>query len=232
MNNASTSIFAKNWRIYRQILLENYMYHHDFSKQISSFLNSHSFNSDTHILDAGCGDAYLLSNLLKEKPIASFTGYDMSAQALKIAEKNLSSLKTNVSLIEGKMEESIIEEETIFDFIYSSFSIHHLSDSHKIELINNFFNHLKPGGVFIVIDILRNAELSREKYLEEYISHISNNWGSISNSDKELIYEHMRSFDFPAINTDFIKWIDEIGFNLIQRFDPDSRNMMLIAKKS
>ncbi|RNC85233.1 MAG: class I SAM-dependent methyltransferase [Balneola sp.] len=231
MNTASTEIFARNWRIYQEILEQNYMFHHNLSQKIFRFLRKHRFSSPFNVLDAGCGDAYMLSNLLKNISVNSFTGYDMSSQALSIAKENLHALKTEVKLVQGPMESSIKKEDTTFGLIYSSFAIHHLDDHGKKELLRGFYNHLREGGIFIAIDIMRDQKLSREEYLEEYIEHIATKWTMISDSDKELIYNHMRNFDFPAINDNFLEWLKEAGFNLVHRFDPDSRNVMLIAQK-
>ncbi len=231
MEKNSTEIFAKNWRIYQEILEHNYMFHRDFSEEITKALKEYTSSSPIDVLDSGCGDAYVLSNLLKYYPIHSFTGYDMSAQALEVAAKNLSPLGAKTRLVEGPMELSIREETKSFHLIYSSFAIHHLSDTDKQQLLADFHQKLQKDGILIIIDILRNPTLSREEYLEEYITHISTQWTKIDSDDKELIFDHMRNFDFPAINSDFKKWVENAGFNIHSRFDADSRNMMLVAQK-
>ncbi len=231
MEKDSTKIFAKNWRIYQEILEHNYMFHRDFSEQIKKILEESFSSSPIDVLDSGCGDAYMLSKLLNVYSIQSFTGYDMSAQALKVAARNLESLNTDVQLIEGPMELSIRQETKSFHLIYSSFAIHHLSDAEKQNLLANFYHKLAKDGILIIIDILRNPTLSREEYLEEYITHISTQWNKISDDDKELIFDHMRNFDFPATNSEFTHWVEEAGFKIQSRFDADSRNMMLVAQK-
>lgn len=231
MEQDSTRIFAKNWRIYQEILEHNYMFHRDFSQEITKVLEKYFSPSSIEVLDSGCGDAYVLSNLLKAYSIHSFTGYDMSAQALEVAAINLEALDTKVHLVEGPMEHSIKKESKSFHLIYSSFAIHHLSNVEKKELLTSFYRKLEQGGILIIIDILRDPTLSREEYLEEYITHISTQWHRIVDEDKELIFDHMRNFDFPAINSEFITWVEDAGFQVHSRFDADSRNMMLVAQK-
>lgn len=207
------------------------MFHDDFSLFLSPVLKDLSNRSSIDVLDCGCGDAYLLSNQLRRLPVFSFTGYDMSNQALDAARNNLAKLECEIVLKQGPMEESIQSEEKEFDIIYSSFAIHHLQDADKRKLLDHFYAKLKKNGVLILIDLLRNQSLSRGDYLEEYIQYIAKEWDEIEAIDKELVYEHMRNYDFPSTRNDFKNWIADSGFIVQNHFDADSRNTLFIAQK-
>ncbi|GAB5409143.1 MAG: hypothetical protein BalsKO_15080 [Balneolaceae bacterium] len=129
------------------------------------------------------------------------------------------------------MQESILSESNNFDFIYSSFAIHHLKNEEKKSFLHQIFSKLKPGGTLVVIVILKTKNQTRENYLDEYIEHISLTWDQIENDDKELIFDHMRNFDFPTSLEMFKTWLQEIGFILVEQYEPDSRNSLLIVQK-
>ena len=234
MPGDNTEIFKKNWWIYQQVTEHNYMFHHDFEKEVSSILKR-DFQTEQPIsvLDSGCGDSWLLSRLLKGRNVASFTGYDMSEMALSFAEKNLAGLSSSLHLQAGPMEESIKKAAPeSFDLIYSSFAIHHLQDADKKELLSDFYSRLKQGGTIILIDILRDSSLSRHEYIEEYIRYIDQTWNVFSADDKQLIFDHMRNYDFPVVANEFISWMEEAGFTITERFDADSRNTLVSALKN
>lgn len=233
MNDNSTEIFKRNWRIYTQITLNNYMFHSDFALHTSSVFSEMSkSNQPIDVLDCGCGDAFQLSQQLNGLSVSSFTGYDMSEQALELAQKNFRDHDHPVILKNGAMQDLILDEDKSFDVIYSSFAIHHLQDKGKREFLNSCYNRLKPGGKIILIDILRSKEQNVSEYLEKYIEIINSTWSSISTGDKELIFDHMRNYDFPAVIDDFSDWVKETGFTIIKRFDANPLNIMLIAQKN
>lgn len=233
MNDNSTEIFKRNWRIYTQITLNNYMFHNDFALHTSSVFSEMSkSNPPIDVLDCGCGDAFQLSRQLLGLSVSSFTGYDMSEQALDLAQKNFRNHDHPVILKNGAMQDLILEESKSFDVIYSSFAIHHLQDEGKKNFLNSCYNRLKTGGKIILIDILRTKEQTVSEYLERYIDVINNTWDAISNPDKELIFDHMRNYDFPTVIDDFSDWVTETGFTITKRFDANPLNIMLIAQKN
>ncbi|WP_234572882.1 class I SAM-dependent methyltransferase [Rhodohalobacter sp. 614A] len=232
MGSPSTEIFARNWSIYQEVSKCNYMSHHDFFNEIRSFFQEKPVDDKPlDVLDCGCGDAWMLSKLLKGRNVNSFTGYDMSETALSYAQKNLKPLECYLSLLGGPMEKLIKKADKDFDLIYSSFAIHHLQDEEKKIFLADLYNHLKIGGTLIVIDIMRDDTLDRHEYLEEYIENIGMTWHTVTESDKELVYDHIRNFDFPAKTSEFISWLEERRFSITEKYEPDSRNVMITATK-
>lgn len=233
MESPSTEIFARNWRIYLEVSKCNYMSHHDFSKQIGSLFKKRLIDDNPiDVLDCGCGDAWMLSRLLKGRNVNSFTGYDMSEAALTYARERLGPLECELFLQAGPMEKLIKNEQKTFDLIYSSFAIHHLQDSEKESFLHDLSEHLKKGGLLIIIDLLRSDQLSRHQYIEEYIQNVGQTWKTVHPEDLELVYDHIRNFDFPATIAEFLSWVKEAGFSITHQFSPDTRNVMITAIKT
>ena len=119
-------------------------------------------------------------------------------------------------------------EEIKFDVIHSSFAIHHLRDKEKRKLQQLCFAHLLPGGKMIYVDIFRPRQMSREQYIEGYLSMIARDWKSLSENEKQLLCEHIEQYDFPADIEISIEWLEFVGFSLDARFQPDQYHGMLV----
>lgn len=233
MESPSTEIFARNWRIYQEVSKCNYMSHHDFLKEIGSLFKKNLVDDKPiNVLDCGCGDAWMLSRLLKGRNVNSFTGYDMSEAALSCARERLGPLECELFLQAGPMENLIKNEQKTFDLIYSSFATHHLLDSEKQSFLHDLSEHLKKGGLLIIIDLLRSDQQSRHQYIEEYVQNVGQTWKTVYPEDLELVYDHIRNFDFPAATAEFLSWVKEAGFLITNQFSPDKRNVMITAVKT
>lgn len=208
------------------------MHHRDFAHHSNSvFQKALPTGDPLHILDCGCGDAYYISQQLRGISLGSYTGLDMSEFALSKAEENTNILNGPTYLKQGYMQELIAREESKYDIIYCSFSMHHLQDNEKVQFINRCYDLLSENGFLIVIDVLRNDGQLREEYIEEYISWIGQCWEKIEQDDKALIYEHMRNYDFPTTKSQLITWCRETGLRDTFQFHPDSLNSIIIFQK-
>ena len=98
------------------------------------------------ILDAGCGTGNLLVNLNKKAKNLKLYGIDISEEMLKVAERKLEN-KVKLQLMPV---EKIKFKENSFDYVFSTETFHHFSDSKKS--IGNFYKILKRNGKLIVLD--------------------------------------------------------------------------------
>jgi 2-polyprenyl-3-methyl-5-hydroxy-6-metoxy-1,4-benzoquinol methylase len=221
-------IFSQHWSIYQKIILHNYMHHAELGKKTAAVFRE--FPQKLRILDIGCGDAAALLPVLRETLIASYTGYDLSSSALQLAAAHLTAQHFPHALKEGNMMELIQQEEKQFDIIHSSFAIHHLHDDEKRKLLRACFNLLLPGGKMIYTDIFRQ-HINRNQYIGEYFSFIKNDWPLLTTNEKQLIYEHIRQYDFPSDIEETIGWIHSLGYSVIENYQPDHRHAMLVLDK-
>jgi len=104
------------------------------------------------LLDAGCGNAPMLSLLVEEFPDVKFTGLDLTAAMIESArEKKL----PNTTLVVGDCENMPFEENS-FDVIINSQSYHHYPDPQSF--FNSVCSVLKPGGRLIMRDNTSNSK--------------------------------------------------------------------------
>jgi ubiquinone/menaquinone biosynthesis C-methylase UbiE len=212
MDKNAVDIFKAHWTLYQKIVRENYMLHRDFRKLI----RDHLFNERVglKVLDLGCGDASQILPLLRELPVIRYTGYDLSEPALALARESLALLDAEVMLQAGAMESLILTESLTYDLVYSSYAIHHLQDEQKRQLLQGIANRLLDGGKFIWIDVFRREGQSREDYLDAYLGMIGSTWTTLTPLERDLIFDHIRNFDFPPENTLAIRWMQEAGFSI------------------
>jgi SAM-dependent methyltransferase len=225
----SAQVFTDNWNVYQKIVQNNYMHHKGFAAQTATAWGE---LSPAAVLDIGCGDASTMFPFLIEHPETAFTGYDLSGHALRLAASNLETLSNSIQLREGDMRSLLEQEPEQFNLVHSSFAIHHLADEAKRQLFRAVYEHLLPGGLFLYTDVFRRADRSREEYIDDYFRFVDTGWPALEAWEKQIVYDHVQEYDFPAVLSDCTGWLEVIGFKLVNLYQPDERHMMLQLRKS
>lgn len=101
------------------------------------------------ILDVGVGTGILPSQLYNDGAIVF--GIDFSSRMIEIAQKKMPKAKLyQFDFNEGLPTELASER---FDYIISSYAIHHLTDNKKVELITQLYNVLSIDGKILIGDV-------------------------------------------------------------------------------
>ncbi len=110
----------------------------------------HSTKNSGRILDLGFGTAVLTKKLYDDG--YEICGMDFSERMIKIAREKM----PNALLMQGDMTQSLPEglSTSKFDFIISTYAIHHLDDGRKIELLNTLYDMLNLGGIILIGDVM------------------------------------------------------------------------------
>ena len=122
-------------------------YNHFIHKAIKDM----DIQSGDQVLDLGCGtgkNAGLIAQYLDDK--GSVTGIDVSP----VMEQQFNDKHGSDARFSFKKERIDIPfklEET-YDKVFISFVIHGLPHEHRKNLIQNAFDHLKPGGKLLILD--------------------------------------------------------------------------------
>jgi tRNA (cmo5U34)-methyltransferase len=98
------------------------------------------------VLDLGTGDGRLLDLVLSVRPGASGVALDGSEPMLELAGRRFSD-RPDVRTILHDLTRPLPDLGR-FDAVVSSFAIHHLEHTRKLELYSEIFGVLEPGGVF------------------------------------------------------------------------------------
>ena len=109
------------------------------------------------LLDVGCGRGHALMHLAERFPDGSFTGYDLSSEAIAYAEAEAGRRGlTNIRFVARDLSE--FAEPERYDFV-TGFDVIHDQKS-PAGLLSGVMTSLKPGGVFLAQDILGSSNVA------------------------------------------------------------------------
>ncbi|HHW57298.1 MAG TPA: class I SAM-dependent methyltransferase [Clostridia bacterium] len=112
-------------------------------------------NEKKVILDIGFGTGVLTKRLYDDGH--KIYGVDFSEEMLKISKSKM----PDAVLVQFDFSKGLPEEfsNIIFDYVISTYAIHHLTDEQKIELITKMLKNLKDDGAIIFGDVsFKNTE--------------------------------------------------------------------------
>ena len=104
---------------------------------------------DAAVLDLGFGTGVLTSRLYERG--CTIYGQDFSAAMIEQARAKM----PGAVLVQGDLSEGLAPAllEKSYDFILSTYALHHLSLSEKETLLRELFGHLNPGGQILIGDV-------------------------------------------------------------------------------
>ena len=107
-------------------------------------------------LDLGAGTGYTLRRVLEAFPRARAVGLDVSAEMLDRARQRLVEAEDRVELRTTDLARPDITGS--YDAIVSILAVHHLHSDEKRHLFSRIWEHIEPGGVFLLADYFRPAK--------------------------------------------------------------------------
>jgi len=157
-NNKHFDLWSKNYDIDVNISDENSEYPFTgYKKVLGDVYNRVMQKCPAKVLDIGIGTGTLSRKLYEQGN--NITGIDFSEEMISASRKNMPSAE----FIQWDITKGLPEELGKFDFIISTYAIHHLTDDEKIVFIGLLFEHLNDGGSIIIGDVgFENRELLEE----------------------------------------------------------------------
>lgn len=124
--------------------------------------------SNSTILDVGFGTGFLTNKLYEAK--SKIYGLDFSKGMIDIAQKKMPHAKFIKCDLNLGLPDEI--KNVKFDYIISSYAIHHFTDDKKIDLIYDFTKHLNKNGKIIIADVAfetrEDMAKCKEKSLDDW----------------------------------------------------------------
>ncbi len=211
LNESNIKAFFDQWNIYKKIISGNYMFHNEIIEVMINYFNN-NFHTPFSLMDLGCGDAYVPSNILVGSKANHYFGIDLSKIALEYAVKNISDIKIEKKFIVGDYLEIINDIKYKFDIIIIGYSMHHLLYGNKKTLINKCYHKLNEQGVLIIYDVCRGNNESREEYISRYFKNCELEWVSLNEHEMESLKDHILENDYPEPIKTHINISEEAGF--------------------
>lgn len=156
---------------------------------------SEQFPLDSTILDAGCGTGQTTSYL--HQLGYQITGLDIDSQMIVHAENRNLNLNIDIPYMNEDLSNTTVPKDT-YDLILCESVLNFTSLPHTLPEISRI---LKPGGIVVAIEMIRNAPLTIEEELElttfygcEHIYSISE-WNNLFTEYELPIYKHLSQID-------------------------------------
>lgn len=124
------------------------------------------------VADIGCGSGRAMNRLAALYPKSRFTGYDLSVEAIEIAQREARALGLdNVEFVAA--DATHLPGEARFDLIFTFDAVH--DQAHPAAVLGNVRRLLKPDGVYLMQDIDSASDVADnlERPLAPFIYTIS-----------------------------------------------------------
>ena len=110
------------------------------------------------VLDLGFGTGILTAKLYAAG--CRICGQDFSARMLSLAQEKM----PGALLVQGDISEGLapILRERSYDFIVSTYALHHLDFAGKLRLIRELLGRLNPGGELLIGDVAFPTQAAQE----------------------------------------------------------------------
>lgn len=206
--------FDRQWRSYRAIVEHNLMEHRQVADAtaaaIDSWLAARPATAPApDMVDLGCGDLALLAPLLQRLPLRSYTGLDLAAVVLPLAQKALGDVPYRTQWLEGDLLAWALgdtadgagpgpRQGAPTDLLHSAFAIHHLDDEAKVTFLRAARHRISADGLFLWVDVFRAPGEERSRYVERYSERVRHQWLNLTGEQREHVIEHLSRCDIPA----------------------------------
>ena len=180
---------------------------------------------DCRMLDIGCGDGIVTSEILKTRSSITAVLIDASENMLSQARERLKGYQS-IDFLKSSFQETIrnnIISDQEFDFIVSSMAIHHLATDEKKSLFKGIYRWLRSGGYFVNIDVVLAPSESLDKWYmkawQEWMDEKKISMGIEDDPSQNIVQRYKNNDDNNPDTLDGqINALKEIGFKDVDCF--------------
>ncbi len=213
--DSSRDLFQREWRIYRKVVENNYMFHREAYQQLRQVLVD-EVPRPFHFLDIACGDASDSVDALNGTPVAHYHGIDLSKPALDLARKALGTLGCPVTLEQRDLVDALADWGRPVDVAWIGQSLHHFSRSEKLEIMRAVRSIVGDGKLFLIWEPASLDGEDREGWLRRFELTSRPLWAALTREEWGAMLAHIRAADFPETNSQWRALGREAGFSEVR----------------
>ncbi|HHH53103.1 MAG TPA: methyltransferase domain-containing protein [Bacteroidetes bacterium] len=164
------------------------------------------------VLELGCGSGNLTDKVISRFPGSLIEVVDISGDFLHFCKIRF---KERTKIIYHQMDFKDLDfDDSSFDLVVSSISIHHIEDHEKLRLFEIIYNILKPNGKLIFADQTKGSnEYIYKKHIEAWHKEAIK-LGS-SEEDWKMWMDHQNKHDFHSTVMEHFDWMKNANFKNI-----------------
>jgi putative AdoMet-dependent methyltransferase len=172
---------------------EGFNKHPSYNQALRMIVEWVSPNQRERGLDIGTGTGNLAGQFLVKG--IDMAGIDQSKEMLKQCQRKFPDLETKLGnfLAIPYLDHS-------FDFVVTSYALHHLTDEQKRLALVEMQRVLKPHGRICIADLMFENEEKREAYIKK-----------LDREDKQQIINDIKN-EFYADRSKLLDWLDKNGY--------------------
>lgn len=183
-------------------------------------------DGDFQVLDLGVGTGLTSALIQTVFPKAQFEVIDFSRTMLRGAQKRLNTRRT--TFVFGDYSRVPLNKNR-YDLVISVIGLHHQTDAGKRKMIHKVFRALKPGGYFLLADLMthrnkREAAVNQARHFHHLVSNARN-----KKTLTDWAYHHTYLNKLSSVE-EHLEWFHEIGFKTQKTFQK-MNSVLLIGKK-
>lgn len=166
LNNKGFDMWSNNYDKSVGLSEENNAYPFAGYKTLLNTIYKNIHENDTgKILDIGFGTATLTKKLYDDG--YNIFGVDFSKEMINIANKKMPNANLFCYDFSKGLPEALKNEK--FDFIISTYAIHHLDNNQKVTFLKSLYKMLSDNGKIFIGDVAFNTEEELNKCKQNYI---------------------------------------------------------------
>jgi tRNA (cmo5U34)-methyltransferase len=166
------------------------------------------------LLDIGCGAGNYTLRMLQKMPALDCTLVDLSAPMLERAVGRVSRLTASVRAIRGDIREVPLDDGR-YDIVLAGAVLHHLRDDSDWEAVfGRIARCVRPGGCFLVADLVRHETDAMTAYMmERYAAYLDEVGGA---DYRRRVLEYIEQEDSPRPLGYQIDLMRRVGFRDVE----------------
>lgn len=211
---------------YDRDIVNSIPFHKEIHLRLADFLSKQfERNGAYEVIDLGTGTGISAKVVQSVLPYAHFNLVDFSAQMMRGAREKFAPSDTR--FIEA--DYSTMNWDRMYDVVMTVIGLHHQSDEGKRELFKRVHAHLKPGGVFIIGDLVTYrdphvAALNQARHFHHLVDKAAD-----EQALTEWAHHHLFLNKLTPIE-DLIMWLEATGFAITVRYT-NLNTALIVAEK-
>ena len=206
----SQDLFQHEWRTYRTLVDENYLFHREAYACLRQILIE-GVRRPFRFLDVACGDATSAVDALTGTAITHYHGIDLSAAALELAGNALTRLDCPVALERADYVEALRHWSAPVDVVWIGLSLHHLRTPEKLEVLRAIRNLLPQDGHLLLYEDASPDGEDRDAWLRRWDAQ-QPLWTAYAPEEWASITSHVHAADYPEPASRWVSLAAEAGF--------------------